>query len=710
MSHGGVLPHSGFAAAISCYHTNVITLDTPASQLTRYGKTAAARLKDLGLRTAGDLLRYYPLRHDDLRTVVAIRTVQAGERVTLRGKIELIRTRRSFRRGLAITEALLRDRSGALGLTWFNQPYVGKILTPGDEVVVAGRAEEGPYPLHLSNPTYEKLAGGDLTHVGRLVPVYAATHDVSQKQLRALLRLVLPLAPHLPDPLPNELRRAHRLIPLEAALRGIHFPRTDHELALARRRLAFEELFLLLLQLANARALVQTAPAPVIPFNLATVRAFVDGLPFRLTDDQRRAAWEILKDLERPQPMQRLLEGDVGSGKTVVAAVAMVNAAAAGFQSCLMAPTEVLAAQHAATLHPVLEPLGVTVGLLTGSSASQAGRATTRRRLLTAVARGEVPVLVGTHALLTPDVRFHRLGLAVVDEQHRFGVTQRQRLRSAASASDGSLPHLLSLTATPIPRTLALTIYGDLDLSFLKQRPGNRPPVATERLAPTGRDRAYAAIRAVVAEGHQAFILCPLVEESDRLGVRAATEEHQRLTTSVFADLRVGLLHGRLPGKKKIAVLEQFRSGAVDILVATPVVEVGVDVPNATLMLIEGAERFGLSQLHQLRGRVGRGRHPGRCFLLAETDTLRVRQRLDALVASHDGFALAELDLSLRGPGELAGISQSGFFDLRLAALNDVDLIKEVRMAITTLRAHDPWLQNHPALRAALARPASHPE
>lgn len=688
----------------------MITLDTPASQLTRYGKAAAARLKDLELRTAGDLLRYYPIRHDDLRTVVAIRTVQAGDRVTLRGKIELIRTRRSFRRGLAITEALLRDSTGTLGLTWFNQPYVGKILKPGDEVVAAGRAEEGPYPLHLANPTYEKLASAELTHVGRLVPIYAATHDVSQKQLRALLRLVLPLARHLPDPLPDEIRRGHRLIPLEAAIRGIHFPHTERELALARRRLAFEEFFLLLLQLASARALVHATPAPSIPFRLPTVKAFVGQLPFRLTDDQRRAAWEILKDLGRPLPMQRLLEGDVGSGKTVVAAVAMVNAAAAGFQSCLMAPTEVLAAQHAATLKSVLESRGVTVGLLTGSSASQSGGATTRRRLLAAVARGEVPVLVGTHALLTADVHFHRLGLAVIDEQHRFGVTQRQRLRTAASGQGGCMPHLLSLTATPIPRTLALTIYGDLNLSFLKQRPGNRPPVATERLAPDDRDRAYAAIRDAVAAGRQAFILCPLVEESDRLGVRAATEEHRRLTTGLFADLRVGLLHGRLPGKKKIEILERFRSGALDILVATPVVEVGVDVPNATLMLIEGAERFGLSQLHQLRGRVGRGHYPGRCFVLTETDNQRVRQRLDALVRTPDGFALAELDLSLRGPGALAGLSQSGFVDLKLASLNDLELINEARTAITQLRTQDPSLRQHPVLRAALARQDAHPE
>ncbi len=688
----------------------MIALTTPAKELTRYGKTAAARLKDLGIVTAGDLLRTYPIRHEDLRQVVAIASVQAGDHVTLRGRIELIRNRRSFRRHLSLTEAVLRDATGAIALTWFNQPYVGKILAVNDEVLVAGRAEEGNYPLHLANPVFEKVRSGDQTHVGRLVPIYSLTHDISQKQMRALVRLVSPLTRTTVDPLPEELRQSHHLVPLSQALTDIHFPASTGALAAARRRLQFEELFLFLLQLFATRALLTESRAPRIPFNLPTVKGFVSRLPFTLTDDQRKAAWEILRALEQPRPMNRLLEGDVGSGKTVVAALTMINAAADNFQSSMMAPTEVLASQHEKTLTSLVRSAGIGVALLTHTQSRLNGETLTRRRLLKSISTGEVQIIVGTHALLTEDVVFHNLGLTVIDEQHRFGVNQRKLLRTKASPTTGAMPHLLSMTATPIPRSLALTVYGDLDVSLLRHLPSGRPPVTTRRLKPEQRDEAYTIIRQAVGQQQQALVICPIIEESDRLGVRAATDEHERLSREVFSDLRLGLLHGRLPGKKKIEVLDQFLQGTIDVLVATSVVEVGIDNPKATVMLIEGAERFGLAQLHQLRGRIGRGTDASVCLLLAETDTQRVREGLEALVGSRDGFALAELDLRLRGPGRLSGLEQSGFLDFRIASLADLELIREVRAAAQALFQQDPSLHSAPALRAAVAHTDVHPE
>lgn len=687
----------------------MIALDTPAKELTRYGKTAASRLKDLGIRTAEDLLRTYPIRYDDLRNVVTIRSVQAGDRITLRGRVELISSRRSFRRHMAITEALLRDSTGAIPLTWFNQSYVGKILKVNDEILVAGRAEEGNYPLHLVNPTYEKIRP-EQSHVGAIVPLYSLTHNISQKQLRALIRLVLPLRHQLPDPLPEELRRTHGLVPLADAIHHIHFPGDDRSLSAARRRLQFEELFLFLLQLFATKALIKTTPAPAIPFSQPTVKGFVEHLPFKLTEDQRRAAWEILQAMEKTQPMNRLLEGDVGSGKTVVASIAMINAAQADFQSAFLAPTEVLASQHYRTIAESLQSQNIPVALFTHSQTVIKGEKVTRSKLFRDLANGRVPIVIGTHALLNEKLSFASLGLVVIDEQHRFGVEQRKRLRDQATSTHATMPHLLSMTATPIPRSLALTVYGDLDVSLLKHLPAGRPAVTTVRLKPSERERAVALMKSEITKRHQAFVICPIIEESDRLGVRAATEEFERLSSGPFTARRVGLLHGKLPGKKKIEVLDAFRRGELDVLVATSVVEVGIDNPNATVMLIEGAERFGLAQLHQLRGRIGRGTAAATCLLLAEADTDKVRQRLDALVASRDGFALAELDLKLRGPGELSGQLQSGYLDFHIANLEDLELVKTVRAAAQDLFAKDPTLDSHPLLKLAIIQADVHPE
>ncbi len=680
-----------------------LALSTPVKQLPRVGATTASRLGQLGVRTVLDLLQHFPFRHEDFRTVTPIGQVAIGATVTVRGTLELLRSRRSFRRRLQLTEGIVRDASGALPVVWFNQPYLAKTLKLNQEYLLAGRTD-ARYGLSLVNPVLEAV-GPDPTHLGRIVPVYPSTAGLPQRTLRALLKAVLPSAQLLTDPLPQSLRTAKRLVERSHAVAQVHFPDSPEHLAAATRRLKFEELLRLQLGAILVRS-SERGHAPTIAFNQSVVKGFVGSLPFQLTDDQRRAAWQVLQDCTHDEPMQRLLEGDVGSGKTAVAAIAAVNATAAGFQSVLLAPTEVLADQHAGTLIELTRKVPLRIGLLTASGASIDGREVRRSTLTAAVRKGEVDLLIGTHALLSGTLTFRNLGLAVVDEQHRFGVEQRRALAALASTEGSRTPHLLSLTATPIPRSLALTLYGDLELSMLHQRPAGRPRVETRVLPSAESATAFDAVRAAVARGEQAFVVCPLVLESDATGAAAATAEFERLTTGPLANVAVGLVHGRLPGKRKTAALEAFRRGGTAVLVATPVVEVGIDVPNATIMVIEGAERFGLAQLHQLRGRVGRGAKPATCFLLPESETPSTRERMGAFLEAQDGFELAEKDLQLRGPGQLYGLRQSGLPDLRMASLTDTELAAEARTAARELLVADPALTRSPEL-AAWARTAT---
>jgi ATP-dependent DNA helicase RecG len=546
----------------------------------------------------------------------------------------------------------------------------------------------------MKNPDYEPVSV-DPRHAARLVPIYRETEKLTSRWLRSKLQIVLSLAGQLEEFLPAELLNRRKLMQRATAVRQVHFPDSRESLDAARLRLAFEEVFLVEVAAQMAKRARRAHTAHLVHFDEPAARGFVKSLPFQLTNAQRLAAWQILKDMAEPFPMNRLLEGDVGSGKTVVAAMAMHHAAHAGFQAALLAPTELLARQHAEVIESLLRPFGISVGLLLGSTPAAA-----RRPMLLALAEGTVQVLVGTHALIEHEVRFNELALVVVDEQHRFGVGQRLALRQKTDR----LPHFLSMTATPIPRTLGLTLFGDLDISVLKEMPPGRRPVITRLVPPGGRDQAYEFIRKQVTEGRQVFVICPLIQESDKLGVRSATAEAEKLRTAVFPELagRIALLHGRLKAAEKEATMASFQRGEVAILVSTSVVEVGIDIPNATVMMIEGAERFGLAQLHQFRGRVGRGGHESYCLLFTDADDASSFERLNAVVAHQSGFDLAEIDLRLRGMGELHGYRQHGK-DFRMANLLDAFLISDAQSEAVRLLDHDPSLSHEPALRHQLS-------
>lgn len=684
---------------------SILSTTSPLTELAGVGPVLASRLKRLGLATVEDLLTYFPTRYEDFSKLAPIAKLPVGERVTIAGRVQVVSTRRARRRRLTITEALVSDSTGTVKAVWFNQPYLAKSLLPGNTVLLAGKLVSSSYGLQLEQPTWEKEERGSI-HTSRLVPLYPLTAQLSHRQLRSLVARVLPLAHALPDWLPPPVREQAKLMALPEAITALHFPKNVTELTAARRRVTFNELYLMHLAARRARqALGRTAPR--IPFAPPT-REFVAQLPWPLTPDQRVAAWQVLQDMGRRQPMLRLLQGDVGSGKTIVAGLAAFNAAAAGWQMALLAPTEILAHQHFTTLERLFRDWPVRVGLLTRGYHRLAGEKTASAATVRArAARGQLDVLVGTHALLQSPVSFHRLGLVVVDEQHRFGVHARQAL---AGAAGGVVPHFLSLSATPIPRSLALTLFGDLELSVLKTLPPGRQPITTTIVPPAGRPRAYELMRREIAKGNRVFIVCPLIDESDEGGVRAATAERERLQREVFPHTPVELLHGRMPSKDKTAVMHRFQSGEAPVLVSTTVVEVGVDVPAATIMAVEGAERFGLAQLHQLRGRVGRSERPSTCLLLTETEAGARHPRLAAAARFSSGFALAEFDLKHRGPGDLLGDVQSGWLKLRFAELADLALMDLVRQAGSRTLALDPTLRMFPQLLDKLRELTVHPE
>ena len=670
------------------------TLDQPVTTLRGVSTTYAKRLERLGVHTVRDLLFLLPRRYDDYSSLKRIDQLVYGEEVTLVGTVWDAKTRQT-RSGLHVTSCILADCSGTIEVTWFNQPYLASRLRPGREIVISGRVEEYLGRLTFQSPVWEPLEREQL-HTARLVPVYPLAEGISARWLRRLVKTALDTCvSQIVDPLPPALRSQAQLIDLAGALRSIHFPRDRAALEQARRRLCFEEFLLIQLGVLRKRHTWQSRRAAPLPPD-PVVERFLASLPFQLTPAQRRALTQIGQDLASSAPMSRLLQGDVGSGKTVVAVAAMLQAVAAGLQAALMAPTEILAEQHFDTVCRLIGELSLTrasgqaqepvrVALLTGSLRSR-----DKAALREAIGRGEVDIVVGTHALIQEGVQFARLGLVVVDEQHRFGVHQRATLRQKG---EGELvPHLLVMSATPIPRTLALTIYGDLDVTVIDELPPDRKPVRTFLLSPRERERAYSFVRKQVEEGHQAFVICPLIEESDRLETRAATEEYERLQEEVFPDLRLALLHGRMRADEKDAVMAAFRSGEHDVLVSTAVVEVGIDVPNATVMVVEGANRFGLAQLHQFRGRVGRGEAPSCCLLLSDSNDDQALERLRIVERTSDGFALAEEDLRLRGPGEFFGTRQSGLPDLKVATLSDARILEEARQAARTLFEADPGL------------------
>jgi ATP-dependent DNA helicase RecG len=618
---------------------------------------------------------------------------------TLVGTLRSVEPGRTANKHIQIVEARVADPTGMMPVTWFNQPYLLKALRPriGQEVAISGKVELAGGRLRLAPRDIEFPADDeDGTSTRRIVPIYPGAEGIAQRWIRRLVQRALSLgAGRLPDPLPEPVRRQFGLLERRMAIAQYHFPSTMEARDRARNRLALDELLLIQLgMLQRKRQWQGEDEGRSISADPELLQRFREGLPFTLTGAQQRALDEILSDMSRPVPMSRLLQGDVGSGKTVVATAALLTTARAGMQGTIMAPTEILAEQHARTLEALLTPHGVTVALLTGS-VSRAKRA----RIYLEALSGGIQVLVGTHALIQEEFKFANLGLAIVDEQHRFGVVQR-----AALKGKGYSPHLLVMTATPIPRTLTLTLYGDLDVSVIDERPPNRQPVET-RWSAVER-QAYDLVREQVQEGRQAYIICPLVEESEALEAKAAVAEAKRLQQEVFPDLRLDLLHGKMRSQDKDAVLGRFRDGEIDILVATSVVEVGIDVPNATVMVVQDAQRFGLSQLHQFRGRVGRGAAQSYCVLLAEANSPTARERLQALCATDDGFKLAETDLRLRGPGEFWGTRQSGLPALQVARVTDMPTLELARRVAEAILQDDPQL-THPR-HALLAESLRH--
>jgi len=689
-------------------------LDVPITVVRGISTALSGKFGKLGVKTVRDLLYFFPHRHLDYSQLKFISQLSEGEEQTIVANVwqaqEVIL---GGRRG---TEAIVGDETGNIRVVWFNQPYLAKKLLTNTRIMLSGRVSLFKGRHVFQSPEWEIIEGQDLVHTARLVPVYSLTQGLRPRQVRKLMKEFIDRwASQVTDFLPTYLRRRLNLLELPVAISQAHYPDDGATKDKARIRLAFDELFLLQLGvMSKKRQWQESKPGSSFDVNKPVLSTFLESLPFTLTQSQDRVLGEIMADLAQSRPMSRLLQGEVGSGKTVVATAALLVTAANGYQGALMAPTEILAEQHFATICQLLSRIGeeegegnlrsykgflerpMNVALLIGDI-KQAGKRKLQQQIMT----GDIDIAIGTHALVQKGVDFHKLGLAVVDEQHRFGVEQRSSLREK-----GFSPHMLVMTATPIPRTLALTLYGDLDLSVIDELPPGRQTVKTKWLRPNQRESAYAFVRKQIAEGRQAFILCPLIEESEAIVAQAAVVEYERLSQEVFPDLRLGLLHGRLSAAEKDAAMERFRSGELDILVSTPVIEVGIDIPNATVMLVESADRFGLSQLHQFRGRVGRGTEQSYCMLLAENPSEVGRERLDIIENVQDGFQLAEEDLKLRGPGEFFGTRQSGLPDLRMAKISDVALLELARNEAINLFQEDPGLARaeHQPLAQELTR------
>lgn len=711
-----------------------MNFNTPIENLNKAGKITAKRLRYLGMETAGDLLYYFPFRYEDYRQVLPIAGLREGQLATVSGKLELIVSKRSRRKRKIIVEALVSDQSGSLRIVWFNQPYITKMLRQGDLIFLSGKVQRDMLGINFVNPIFEKAVKKESVHITRMLPFYPTTAGLTQKQIRFLISQIIGLADKISDWLPSEILEKWDLASLRDALRGIHFPVDEKHLKQSIQRLKFDELFLFQLKAELSRLKKASEKAPHLIFQEQKIKDFVSHLPFTLTKTQKISAWEILKDIDSAEPMNRLLSGDVGSGKTVVAAMAIYNAVLNGYQAVLMAPTQILAKQHYDTIVKLLGDK-VKTGLLTRSQFLNSKSETLnskqiqksrpkadqpraeKKQVIEAISNGAVDIVVGTHALLSKKVKFKDVGLIAVDEQHRFGVAQRKGIKDKTA---DVAAHFLSMTATPIPRSLALMLYGDLDISIINELPPGRKKIITRLAEANNRDKAYNFIRAQVKSGRQVFVICPLIEQPTndggevvnygaRLAIlnekKSVMAEYKKLSKEIFTDLRVGFLHGKLPAQggpasggkpSKESVMEAFKNGEIDILISTSVIEVGIDIPNASVMMVEGAERFGLAQLHQFRGRVGRADHQSYCFLFTDSQSPKVRDRLKYFEVNSDGFKLAEKDLENRGPGEVYGTAQSGLMNLRLAKLTDKEIIKKAREAARAIAGD---LDKHPGVK-----------
>ena len=660
-------------------------LRKPVQYLKGVGEARAALFQRLGIFTIGDAVTHFPREYEDRSKLKRLFELEDGEQSSFEGVIASKAVESRPRKGLLITRVSIRDETGVINAVWFNQPYIKNTFEVGERYVFFGKVTKRR-TFEVLNPVYEKLNDRELKNTCRIVPIYPATGSLTQNIIRSAIRSSLELVSGgMEEILPQWLRNKYRLSEINYSISNIHFPRSDEDFKNARYRLAFEELLLLQLGLFNIKNTMEKEAKGISFRGGKEAGAFIEGLPFKLTGAQVRVFSEIEKDMETGRVMNRLVQGDVGSGKTIVAAAALVKAAASGYQGALMAPTEILAGQHFKSLDGLLKNSGIKTALLTGSLPKKA-----KLELLEEIKSGEIDIVVGTHALLEENVIFDRLGLVVTDEQHRFGVRQR-----AALSRKGGNPDILVMTATPIPRTLALILYGDLDISVIDELPPGRKRITTYAVDGSMRERINNFIRKNVSDGRQVYIVCPLVEESDAVEARAASELAKRIAEQDFGGLEVGLIHGRMKPKDKEAIMEGFVEGRIKILVSTTVIEVGVNVPNATLMVVENAERFGLAQLHQLRGRVGRGEHQSYCILFNESGTDISRERMKVMEKTGDGFIISEKDLELRGPGEFFGTRQHGIPDLKIANLfRDMDILKSAQEAARELLRRDRLLED----------------
>jgi len=670
-----------------------MSLQQPISLAIRTNKSHLALLEKLGIRTVKELLLFFPRAYNDKRIYTNIAQLQKDQINNVKGTLSNIIHKRT-RNGKILTKGIFSDNTGSIEVIWFNQPYLKKVLRPGIRLILSGKAKLNFGRLNLQNPTYEEIKNEQI-HTGRLVPEYHQTEGITSKWIRDKLKpLINEWADLLEEYLPASILKQYNLISYSEAVKEAHFPHDENKLAQAKKRLSFDELFLLQLKALQKKRQWQNIAAhekKVIPIH-ANTSQFIKTLPFTLTTAQHKSVQEILNDLHKPFPMSRLLQGDVGSGKTVVTSIAILNVISHGYQAALMAPTEILTKQHYNTISKLFNKYEFNIRFISGNTNDRE-----KNEIINGLAAGTINLVIGTHSLIQDNIKFNNLGLAVIDEQHRFGVRQREILKNQGS------PHLLALSATPIPRTLAMTIYGDLDLSVIDEMPKGRLPIMTRLIPEEKRKDAYDWIKKQIQKGRQAFVICPLIDESDVMEVKSAINEYEYLTKEIFPDLKIALLHGKMKASEKDAVMKDFAANKTQILVSTSVIEVGIDVPNATIMIIEGADRFGLSQLHQFRGRVGRGEHQSYCFLFSKIKTEESKNRLRAMMQYSSGFKLAEIDLQLRGPGEIYGVRQSGIPDLKMATLSDSLTISLAREAAQTIINQDPQLENYPLLKEKIA-------
>ncbi|MGA2418178.1 MAG: ATP-dependent DNA helicase RecG [Candidatus Staskawiczbacteria bacterium] len=723
----------------------MISLETKVEEIPKIGTAYAKRLKKFGIKTVQDLLFYFPARYDDFSEIISIKAARQrlGQTVCVQGQITEIENTNTFKKFMSLTEATIQDRDSEIKVIWFNQPYLAKSLREDDFVCLAGKISLYKEGIYLNNPTYERIneigENEELTHTGRIVPVYAETRGVTSRWLRYVIKpLLYRFCEQIQESLPAEIIKKYKFLAIQEAVWQLHFPDSFEHADAAKARFSFEELFLIQLNVLKEKIKLMQKRAHACPMDADLMKKFTDSLPFQLTNSQKKCAFAILKDLEKSVPMSRLLEGDVGSGKTIVATMAALNVVKCGHQVAFMAPTEILAKQHFVSVSNLLKNFNVCVGMMTGKDARifKDGEIfeISKKSFNGDLENGQIDIAIGTHSLIQKNVNFKDLALVILDEQHRFGVEQRDHLIKNKKL----IPHLLSMTATPIPRTLALTAYGDLDLCLIDEMPANRKKVKTIIVGPGQRKEAYEFIKKEVAEGKGVFVIYPKIEsaatkaqelakvisEKGQISgsftpqnynlnslaslaineVKALKEEYERLSKEIFPDLRITMLHGKMKPAEKERIMLDFKKGEIDILLSTSVVEVGVDVPRATIMMIEGAERFGLSQLHQFRGRVGRSDMQSYCFLFTTDPSMLNRKRLKALVESSNGFELAEKDLEIRGPGSLYGTVQSGIPDMAMQGLSNIFLVEKTRAAAKEILEKDPELKNYPQLKERLKR------